>query len=237
VAIKAVIFDFCQTLVNSADGFRMAEKIAERKIFTNLALTDWDAFLAIYRKVRKDFYAKSCFSRKSAWQEVYWQHCREGDAALLGQWEADYWSDVEAETVIFPETMSVLTDLTKEYKLALITNTEGRTDSDDHPVKHFPDLQALLDVIVISGEEGVPAKPDPKAFAICLDRLGLGPAECVYVGDDWRRDIRGAIDAGLGAIWIKHGYVQRNWADIDPADIPVITSLDPLLELDALLSR
>ena len=233
--VKAVIFDFCQTLVDSADAFRLAEKIAERKIFTNLALTDWDAFLAIYRRVRKDFYAKSCFSRKTAWQEVYWQHCREGDGVLLSQWEADYWSDVEAETVIFPETMRVLTALAETHKLALITNTEGRTDSDDHPIKHFPDLQALLDVIVISGEEGVPAKPDPRAFTICLDRLGLAPAECVYVGDDWRRDVRGAKDSGLDAIWIKHDKVKRNWLDVDPADIPVITSLEPLLELDALL--
>ena len=209
MAIEAVIFDFCQTLVDSANGFRLAEKIAERKIFTDLALTDWDAFLAIYRRVRKDFHARSCFSRKSAWQEVYWQHCREGDEALLSQWEADYWSDVEVETVIFPETMRVLTALGREYKLALITNTEGRPDSDDHPVRRFPDLQALFDVIVIAGEAGVPAKPDPKAFSACLDALGVAPTKCVYVGDDWRRDIRGAKDAGLYAVWIKHRSVQR----------------------------
>ena len=31
--IKAVIFDFGQTLVNSADGFRTAEKQAQDKLF------------------------------------------------------------------------------------------------------------------------------------------------------------------------------------------------------------
>ena len=233
--IEAVIFDFCQTLVDSANGFRLAEKIAQRKIFTDLALTGWDAFLDIYRRVRKDFHAKSCFSRKSAWLEVYWQYCREGDEALLGQWEADYWSDVEAETVIFPETIRVLTALGQEYKLALITNTEGRTDSDDHPVKRFPDLQDLLDVIVISGDNDVPAKPDPKAFAACLDALGVAPTKCVYIGDDWRRDIRGAKDAGLHAVWIKHRSVQRNWPDVTP-DVPVITSLESLLDIPSLLA-
>jgi len=235
VAIEAILFDFCQTLVNSADGFRSAEKIAEKKVFADLALTDWETFLDAYRRIRKQCYERSCFSRKTIWQEVYWHYCREGDEAVLEQWEADYWRDVDAKTVIFPETMEVLTALSETYKLGLVTNTEAQAHSDDHPVKHVPDLQALFDVIVICGEHNVPAKPDPKAFAACLDQLGVGPGRAVYVGDDWRRDIRGAKDSGLHAIWIKHDRVKRNWLDVEP-DVPVITSLEPLLQLDALLA-
>ena len=48
--IKAVIFDFGQTLVNSAYGFRTAEKEAQDKLFKNLGLTVRDDFMAIYRR-------------------------------------------------------------------------------------------------------------------------------------------------------------------------------------------
>ena len=43
--IKAVLFDFGQTLADSADGFRAAEKQAQEKIFKSLALTEWEEFV------------------------------------------------------------------------------------------------------------------------------------------------------------------------------------------------
>lgn len=42
---KAVIFDFGQTLVDSADGFRTAEKEAETRIFEDLGMESWPEFL------------------------------------------------------------------------------------------------------------------------------------------------------------------------------------------------
>ena len=47
--IKAVVFDFGQTLVDSAEGFRSAEKQVEKEIFEELALTSWQEFLENYR--------------------------------------------------------------------------------------------------------------------------------------------------------------------------------------------
>ncbi len=81
--IKAVIFDFGQTLIDSAEGFRSAEKKVEKKIFKELALTSWQEFLEIYRKIRKKCHEKSNFSRKAMWQEIYWYYCRQCDEKLL----------------------------------------------------------------------------------------------------------------------------------------------------------
>ena len=47
--IKAVIFDFGQTLVDSADGFRQAEKEAQEKLFGHMALSLKEKFLDRYR--------------------------------------------------------------------------------------------------------------------------------------------------------------------------------------------
>jgi FMN phosphatase YigB (HAD superfamily) len=54
--IKAVIFDFGQTLVDSADGFRKAEKEAQDRLFKDLSLTLKDKFLDNYRRIRQQFH-------------------------------------------------------------------------------------------------------------------------------------------------------------------------------------
>ena len=54
--IQAVIFDFGQTLVDSADGFRRAEKEAQEKIFRGLSITLHDEFISHYRRIRKAFH-------------------------------------------------------------------------------------------------------------------------------------------------------------------------------------
>lgn len=233
--IDAVIFDFGQTLVNSADGFRSAEKLAEAKLFTDLSLTDWDDFLATYRRIRKSFQGRGNFSRLQAWQELYWQYCRDTDDPLLQQWELEYWQHVSVKTVPFSETADVLETLGKTYRLGVITNTEGQMLAIEHRVHHFPELKKFFGSLVIAGDGDIPAKPSGQAFELCLSELGVTADRAVYVGDDWRMDIGGARDAGLHPIWIRHRAVARNWPDVE-AGVPVIESLEPLLQLDALLA-
>jgi putative hydrolase of the HAD superfamily len=233
--IKAVIFDFGQTLVNSADGFRLAEKEAQVKIFSNLSLTQWESFLANYRRIRKEFHAKSVFSRKSIWQEVYYYYCLTPDLILLENWENEYWETVKAHTGLFPEVEQVLKNLNSRYKVALITNTQGQRANGTHRISQFPELEKYFQVIIVAGENGVPSKPDPEPFRLCLKDLGVAPSEAVYVGDDWRIDICGAKDAGLYPIWLKHHSVLRNWPDTETS-VPIITRLDQLLDVESLIA-
>lgn len=53
-----------------------------------------------------------------------------------------------------------------------------------------------------SKELGV-AKPDPGFFLGITARLGLSPAECVMVGNDYVKDIAGARAAGLRTVWLN----------------------------------
>ena len=231
--IKAVIFDFGQTLVDSAEGFRSAEKEVEKKIFKDLALTSWQEFLENYRKIRKQFHEKSSFSRKAVWQEVNWYYCRQCDEKLLEKWEHQYWEKVKDSTRLFPETENVLTKLTTEHSIALITNTEGRQERDKHRITLFPQLERFFDTIIIAGESGIPAKPDPAPFLLCLKRLGVSADEAVYVGDDWYIDICGAMNASIQPVWLKHHSVRRNQPDVETL-VPIISSLDRLLDLDSI---
>jgi len=231
--IKAVIFDFGQTLVDSAEGFRSAEKQVEKKIFNELALTAWQEFLENYRKIRKQFHEKSSFSRKALWQEVYWYYCRQCDEKLLEKWEHQYWEKVKDSTRLFPETEQVLKILASKYQLALITNTQGQESSDKHRISQLPQLEGFFDTIIIAGESGIPAKPDPAPFLLCLKRLRVSADEAVYIGDDWHIDICGALNASIQPVWLKHHSVRRNQPDVETL-VPIISSLDRLLDLDSI---
>jgi HAD superfamily hydrolase (TIGR01549 family) len=232
--IKAIIFDFGQTLVDSANGFRTAEKQAQDRLFIDLSLTLKDEFMDNYRKIRKQFHDQSNFSRKTIWNEVYYYHCRTSDPDLLERWESEYWDTVKANTKIFPETIQVLEALSSRYDVALISNTQGQKKVGTHRISQFPELEKYFKVIIVAGEGGILPKPDPQPFRMCLEELDLDPSEAVYVGDDYRIDICGAGDSGLNPVWIKHHLVKRNWPDVETA-APIISSLDELLELEKLI--
>jgi HAD superfamily hydrolase (TIGR01549 family) len=230
--IKAIIFDWGQTLVDSAHGFRVAEKQAQDRLFADLSISDHEAFMQHYRRIRRECHEKSTLSRVMIWRELYWYYCREADQEKLQAWEQDYWHTVEDHTQAFPEALRVLQDLTRQYQLALITNTQGQTDKQAHRLQAYPELTACFETLIIAGENGVPPKPDAQAFERCLDKLQITPQEAVYVGDDWRNDVCGARDVGMHPVWLKHRSVKRNYPDVQ-SDVPVITSLDELPELVA----
>jgi len=232
--IKAIIFDFGQTLVNSAAGFRAAEKAAQAKLFSNLGLTIQEDFLANYRRLRQELHEQSNFSRKFLFHELYYYHCRTPDEKLLEQWESEYWETVKARTSLFPEALEVLKYLNEQYQVALITNTQGQKSEGAHRISLYPQLEAYFKAVIVAGEGGVAPKPDPEPFRLCLEKLQIKACEAVYVGDDWRIDICGAGDAGLHPIWLKHHSVTRNWPQVHTA-VPVITSLEQLLDLNSII--
>ncbi len=235
--IKAVLFDFGQTLVDSADAFRAAEKKAKDKLYAALNAKpggpDWDAFLSLYRSTRKEFHQKSEFSRQAIWQHVSALYDRLLDPDLLGIWEQIYWDQISNQTRPFPETLQVLERLSSHYDLGLISNTQGQLSSGGHRLALFPQIEAYFKVIIIAGESGIPPKPHDEPFRMCLQQLGLSPQEAVYVGDDWRIDVNGADKSGIQPVWLQHHTVRRNWPDVK-TDVPVITSLRDLFDLSIL---
>lgn len=231
--IKAIVFDFGQTLVDSSNGFRTAERDAQQKIFTKLdgGGPGWDQFITSYRQTRKAMHDQSRFSRFEIWRSVHESHELTIDTEQLLTWEREYWQTVNRLTTPFPETIQVLKTLQQNYRLALISNTQGEVKSEGHRLREFPKLAGFFEVTIISGEDGINAKPDPQPFQRCLEKLGIPPPAAIYVGDDYRIDVEGARDAGIQPIWLKHHSVTRNWPQGDTT-VPVITSLDALLSLE-----
>ncbi len=233
--IRAIVFDFGQTLVDSSGGFRAAEQEAQEKAFAALCLADREEFLSVYRAIRTAFHARSRFSRKAILEGVFHHYGREPDPVLLEGWETAYWQRVQAMTRVFPEAGEVLRKLKERaYRLALITNAQGQQEEGRHRLANYPELERLFEVVVVAGEGGIPPKPDPAPFRLCLEMLGIPPEEAVYVGDDWRIDVCGAEAVGMQPLWLKHRLVQRNWPAVETA-APIIDSLDALLDVENLV--
>ncbi len=102
-------------------------------------------------------------------------------------------------TTAYPELYEVLEALKGRYKLGIITN--GYSSVQREKIKSVK-IADYFDDIIVSGEQDF-AKPDPRIFALSCERLGVTPAEAVYIGDYYPNDIAGAIGAGIMPIWIN----------------------------------
>lgn len=76
-------------------------------------------------------------------------------------------------------------------------------------------------------------KPDPRIFHAACSLAGAEPAAVLHVGDDWHLDVRGALDAGLQAAWLRReGVAQVAAAPAEDAyAAPHIPDLQALLRM------
>ncbi len=56
---------------------------------------------------------------------------------------------------------------------------------------------------LVSSEEAGAEKPEASFFARCVEKSGCRAEECLFVGDSMRKDVQGAMDAGLQAAWYR----------------------------------
>jgi putative hydrolase of the HAD superfamily len=103
-------------------------------------------------------------------------------------------------------------------KTALVSNADV---IDTHYWRGSP-LAACFDITVFSWEAGV-LKPDPRIYALALERLNaldpsraLSPVDGLYTGDGGHKELQGAREAGFStALTIE--YIQNLWPEKIPA--------------------
>lgn len=61
-----------------------------------------------------------------------------------------------------------------------------------------------LDFIVVSEEAGA-EKPTRRFFDLCVEKAGCRPGECVFIGDNLKKDVLGAAACGLVGTWYRPG--------------------------------
>ncbi len=106
--------------------------------------------------------------------------------------ERHLWSGVD------PRTSEALAGLRKAgFRLAVVSNSDGRAEE----AMQAAGLDSYFEFVMDSAQVGV-EKPDPRIFMLALERLGLNPAEAMYVGDLYEIDVVGARAAGLDVVLV-----------------------------------
>lgn len=112
--------------------------------------------------------------------------------------------DVNLWNYVFPGTADLLAELKQTYRLAMVSNSDGRAEL--KTIQHG--LRDYLEFVVDSHNVGV-EKPDKRIFEIACEQLELEADDCVYVGDIYAIDVLGARSAGLDPVLIDRMQYHR----------------------------
>ena len=87
-------------------------------------------------------------------------------------------------------------------------------------------LHRIVDTILVSGELGV-AKPDPAIFETFCSEKEVKLEEVLFVGDDPKRDVLGAQNAGMKTAWFSD---NREWQEGDYQPDLIVDDLLEIIE-------
>jgi pyrophosphatase PpaX len=185
--LQAVLFDWDGTLVNTAEAsYRCYEKL-----FGSYGIAfDRDAFRRTYSPNWHLTYSALGLAEER-WAEA--------DA----RWLEHY---CEEEVVLIDGARDALLRVRRAGLRAGIVTSGDRV----RVGRELDDLKvASLFEVVVCAEDIVYRKPHPEALLLALDKLGVGAAEAVYVGDS-PEDVQMARAAGVTAVGIPGGFPNRD---------------------------
>jgi putative hydrolase of the HAD superfamily len=116
--------------------------------------------------------------------------------AQLAAFTRDFW-DVYCGQ-LNAELAEYFADLRPRYRTALLSNSFVGARREEQERYRFAEM---CDLIIYSHEEGI-AKPERRIFELTCERLGVPPAEMIFL-DDAERCIAGARELGIHAILFR----------------------------------
>jgi putative hydrolase of the HAD superfamily len=201
--MKAWIFDLDDTLYPERDyvhsGFRAVGEWAAERL--GLSPTLVEAQL------------ESLFDggfRKDAFQ---WWLSEQGLSDSLLPEMVEVYRNHAPRIAFYPDSVHVLEAVKPLCRLGLIT--EGRRAAQEAKIAALG-LRRWIEAAVILGEaDRAEWKPSPEPFRRMLAMLSVPGREAAYVGDNPRKDFRGAREAGLYSVRIRRAGGLH--ADEEPA--------------------
>ncbi|MNJ41585.1 HAD family hydrolase [Paenibacillus bouchesdurhonensis] len=209
---RAVFFDLDDTLYDHLVPFRTA--------LTNIMATEEDfPYEQAYHRMRyySDALSAELGGTPTHGEELHHMRRSRFQLALAefdlqlapeqAQALQDEYLSLQYSIRLFDGVAELITELkSRNFLVGVITN--GPPDHQMNKVRALA-LTKLIpeDHIFISGAVGF-TKPDERLFRHVTDKLGLAPENCSYIGDSWRNDVVGALDAGWKVLWFNHRNVE-----------------------------
>ncbi|TDJ14514.1 MAG: HAD family hydrolase [Gammaproteobacteria bacterium] len=211
--IKAVLFDFSSTLIDSPAWMALEIRTLPRDAFELLVADGHIAPLGAEELGQ----AESIFHQARELANATERETSHADnlssmVAALGL--QDQVSQVLVEQTVATlhrrclpkvtlvtgaaETLTALQ--AHDYRISIISNA-AYSPFLTWTLERF-ELLHLFEKIVVSADVGV-RKPGLDIFRMTLDQLELEPADVVYVGDDFQKDVAAPKQLGMRAIWFR----------------------------------
>jgi putative hydrolase of the HAD superfamily len=219
--IRAVLFDLDDTLHDDTHAYtsaaqEVAAEVAAEHGIDALALKQ--AYIAEAEGFWHRLTASELRTKLSQWRAAMWGNALRTvgieDARVAERSAANYNLYRKKYFTLFPGALDLLRELRGEgMKLGLLTNGVSETHREKIALLQITEY---FDAIFLADEVGM-VKPDPLLFAHACAKLDTAPSQSAMVGDRYERDIAGALDAGLYAIWINVRNEQLP-RDVRPPD-------------------
>ncbi len=185
---RAVLFDVDGTLVNSIDGYRLA---AERA----LQPYGWSV-------------SPEAVSRAMNFGDRFWDLVVPpellGDEELIAQLRRDtmaHWPAIRDECVLVYPGIGGTLEILKSAGVRLGICTASRGES-FQPLEQAGLLGYFEEIV--TARDVARRKPDPEGILLCMERMGVGAAETLYIGDTVA-DMQASHAAGLFAVGVLTG--------------------------------
>ena len=188
IKIRALILDYGGVISKPQDFEHVANmyRILKR---------EYKDFEIMYRRNRAE-YDSGHKTGSEYWTGILNHHdieFKSADIATLIQEDVKSWTRINDSMIRFVKEIRSEID-----KLSIISNMTEDTLAYIRTAFKWLDL---FDELIFSCEFGT-NKPDKKIYEVCLDKLKLSPAECLFV-DDSAENIEGASAIGMNTIHFK----------------------------------
>ena len=134
---------------------------------------------------------------------------REGDGVKT----ADAYLELQSHMSLSPSMRDVLSLLSEKPGISLGVLTAGESSHQWNKVNMLGLCSWIpRENIIVAGDVGV-SKPDVKIFRMMEERLGLEPSDMWMIGDSYKHDISGALNASWHAVWLnRRGIIADGFA-------------------------
>jgi len=187
--VKAIIFDFWGTIVENGIYPSPTKQV---KYILRLDMP----YSPFVMRFEKHFMLKKFNDLFEGFTEVCKAFNIEADQNTLEKL-VGMWNKNKLLAKLYPETIKVLEDLKKDYKLVLLSNC----DSSIEQVLEKYNLKPYFDIIYLSYEKGK-LKTDKGVFEEIAKSLKLKTKDLIMVGDSIETDIKPAEEAGVKAFLV-----------------------------------
>lgn len=218
--IQAVLFDFDDTLQDREKAFGEYARGFVERYFPDLDEEQRQQRLRQMLDQQNGGYVNYTAYFRSLQEQWGWTGSAPSPEALTRECQLGF----SRCTSLFPHSAEVLEACRRNgFKVGIVTNGPSLLQNRK---LDFSGLRPLLDVAVVSGDEGI-HKPDPEIFLRAAARLGIAPSRCLYVGDHPVNDVQGALAAGMTPVYLR---ATDRWG-IPPKTVRRIGRIEDVLQV------